>query len=187
MTVSLAYHCLVAMPALDGTPFERSVVLICHHGQEGAGGVILNQRLEITLADLLMQLEMSVAAGFSKQTQLIFFGGPVNPESGFLLHTGLQKYAGSARIQEGLFLTASIDVLKAIAQKEGPPESMIFLGCSRWSPGQLEKEISAHDWLVIPASMDLIFDIPLEKRWAKAAQRAGIANPHQLVNAVGHG
>ena len=184
---SLKNHCLVAMPSLDGSLFERSVILICGHTKKGAQGLMLTHPLEVTFGDLLVQLNLSVASGFSKQAKPIFCGGPVSPENGFVLHTGTQAYTSSILLEEGLSLTASMDILKAMAYNKGPSESQIFLGSSQWDAGQVEREIETHLWLVVPFTLELLFTISVEKRWAKAVQLAGIQEPYQLVKTIGHG
>lgn len=189
---SLEGQLLVAMPAMSDRRFARSVVYICAHSAEGAMGLIVNQRAyNITAHDLLERLGISTRNRDDEITSevlalAIHIGGPVETGRGFVLHTpDYYSEDSTLTIEDGVCLTATIDILRAIAQGQGPRHALLALGYAGWSPGQLESEIQANGWLHCPADPELIFDDDLETKYARAMATMGIDLSH-LVSDAGH-
>lgn len=183
---------LIAMPAMTDRRFQRSVIYICAHSSEGAMGLIINQRANhITAPDLLERLGISARSSDDEINNEIFslpiqVGGPVETGRGFVLHSSDYFSEDSTlSIEEDVCLTATIDILKAIAKGKGPARALLALGYAGWSPGQLETEIQANGWLHCPADADLIFDEDLENKYSRALAKIGIDLSH-LVSDAGH-
>lgn len=183
---------LVAMPSMSDRRFARSVIYICAHSDEGAMGLIVNQRANnISAPDLLERLGISPQGEDDSVSNdllelSIQVGGPVETGRGFVLHSADYFAADSTlSIEQGVCLTATIDILKAIAKGTGPNRAILALGYSGWSPGQLESEIQANGWLNCPADPDIIFDDELDTKYARAMAKLGIDLSH-LVNDAGH-
>jgi putative transcriptional regulator len=183
---------LIAMPAMTDRRFQRSVIYMCAHSSEGAMGLIINQRANhITAPDLLERLGISARTPDDEINNEIFslpiqVGGPVETGRGFVLHSSDYFSEDSTlSIEEDVCLTATIDILKAIAKGQGPARALLALGYAGWSPGQLETEIQANGWLHCPADPDLIFDEDLENKYSRALAKMGIDLSH-LVSDAGH-
>ncbi len=175
---------LVAMPAMSDPRFERSVIYMCAHTEDGAMGLVINRELDsISFPDLLEQIGIEVAP--PKDAIRILFGGPVEQSRGFVLHSTDYKLDGTLEVHDGIALTASVDILKAIAEGHGPAQSLLALGYAGWGPGQLEGEIQQNGWLHAPADTDLVFGIALEARWDASLARIGIS-PSALSGQAGH-
>ena len=173
--------CLVAMPSLQDDFFARSVVYICAHSKDGAMGLILNHPAEgVKFADLLLQLKVIEAAekpGLTRRAgdRRVLTGGPVESSRGFVLHSRDYKAPEATMlIDDFVAMTATLDVLRAIAQGEGPKEAVLALGYSSWSPGQLEKEILANAWMICPADECLLFDQEHETKYERALGAIGV-------------
>ncbi|MFN3624242.1 MAG: YqgE/AlgH family protein [Hyphomicrobium sp.] len=182
---------LVAMPVMSDPRFARSVIYMCAHSEDGAMGLIINQRAShISFPDLLERLGIIRADDEQGITAVgdmsIHVGGPVETGRGFVLHSS-DYFADDSTlpIEDGVCLTATIDILKAIAAGHGPNRALLALGYAGWSPGQLESEIQANGWLNCPADPDLIFDPDLEGKYARALAKIGI-DPSHLVSDAGH-
>jgi len=183
---------LIAMPLMSDPRFARSVVYLCAHSEEGAMGLIINQRApHISFPDLLERLgivrsETEDDRSRDILSKSIHVGGPVETGRGFVLHSS-DYFANDSTlpIEDGVCLTATIDILKAIAAGEGPDQAILALGYAGWSPGQLENEIQANGWLNCPADPDLIFDPDLESKYTRAFAKIGI-DPSHLVSDAGH-
>jgi putative transcriptional regulator len=188
----LSGQLLVAMPTMSDRRFRRSVIYMCSHSKEGAMGLIVNQRSpDVSLADLLSQLGLSEDGADQVgpeelREQGVLNGGPVSTERGFVLHTN-DYFAEEATlaIGDGICLTATIEILKAMAAGQGPRRSVLALGYAGWAPGQLEAEIGANGWLHCPADRDLIFDSDLELKYVRALSKIGIDLSH-LISEAGH-
>lgn len=183
-TESLTNHFLIAMPQLDDPNFFHSVTYLCQHDEEGAMGIIINQPLDMRLNEILEHLEIEhtdTAIGL----QTVFFGGPVQPDRGFILHPPAKNWQGTMFISDEIALTTSSDILSDIAQNDGPKQSLIALGYAGWGRGQLEQELAQNAWLSVPASADIIFDTPVDKRWHAAASLLGV-DLQLLSDDVGH-
>jgi putative transcriptional regulator len=182
---------LVAMPVMSDARFARSVIYICAHSEDGAMGLIINQRAShISFPDLLERLGIVPASSDSEAAGVdslaIHVGGPVETGRGFVLHSADYYVEDSTLpIEGGVCLTATIDILKAIAAGTGPDQAILALGYAGWSPGQLESEIQANGWLNCPADPDIIFDANLETKYSRALARIGI-DPSHLVSDAGH-
>jgi len=183
---SLENHFLIAMPSLKDPFFKRSVTYLCEHNDDGAMGLIINIPVDLTLADLLKQLDIDIDSGSRRNLDSqILQGGPVAPERGFVLHTPQFGYASSMELNDQLMVTTSKDILEVLGTASEPDKYLVTLGYAGWSPGQLEQELSDNSWLTIPASNDIIFDTPLHQRWELAAKRLGI-DIWQLTGDAGH-
>ena len=175
---------LIAMPGMRDERFAKSVIYMCAHSEEGAMGLVLNQRLDsLTFAELISQLELD-EKHLSRDVP-VHFGGPVESGRGFVLHTSDYQQDATLEVVNGVALTASVEILKAIAQGKGPQKSLLALGYAGWGPGQLDMEIRANGWLQVPSDSVIIFDIEPDTKWERAIQRLGI-DPRMLSDDVGH-
>jgi putative transcriptional regulator len=181
---------LVAMPSMTDPRFHRAVIYMCAHSAEGAMGLVINQRApHITLPRLLEQLEIPAPDGrqaaIDAESMDIYVGGPVEASRGFVLHTSDYFAQDSTlSIDGGFSLTATIDILKAIAKGRGPNKAILALGYAGWAPGQLEHEIQANGWLNCPADPDIVFGGDIENKYGRALDSLGI-DPSHLVGAAG--
>ncbi|MGR7995546.1 YqgE/AlgH family protein [Xanthobacter sp. ZOL 2024] len=183
---------LIAMPTLRDDQFARSLVYVCAHSAEGAMGIIVNQLAShIDFGDLLVQLDVVPAAERillpkSAGAVKVLKGGPVETGRGFVLHSADYFVENSTLpIDDGICLTATLDILKAIAGGSGPRSAVLALGYAGWAPGQLEAEIQANGWLNCPADQDLIFGRAIEGRYDAALKKLGI-DPAMLSSEAGH-
>ena len=175
---------LIAMPGMRDERFAKSVIYMCAHSEEGAMGLVLNQRLDsLTFAELISQLELD-EKHLSRDVP-VHFGGPVESGRGFVLHTSDYQQDATLEVVNGVALTATVEILKAIAQGKGPQKSLLDLGYAGWGPGQLDMEIRANGWLQVPSDSEIIFDIEPDTKWERAIQRLGI-DPRMLSDDVGH-
>jgi putative transcriptional regulator len=184
-------QCLIAMPTMRDERFERSVVYVCAHSDEGAMGLIINRPApEVMLADLLVQLgivddENAIRLGPSEIPMQVLRGGPVETGRGFVLHSSDYFTAESTLpIDDGICLTHTIDVLKAIAVGDGPRRAVLALGYAGWGAGQLELEIQANGWLHCDADPELLFDLAIETKYSRAMSKLGV-DPARLSSAAG--
>ncbi len=181
---SLVGQLLVAMPGMSDPRFARTVIYMCAHSAEGAMGLVVNRALEqISLAELLQQLEIDATAVDDKVA--VNFGGPVETGRGFVLHSPDYMREGTLVVTEGVSLTATVDILKAIASGSGPRRHLLALGYAGWGPGQLDSEILANGWLHVDADEELVFGAALDQKWDRAMAKLGI-NPMLLSDAAGH-
>jgi putative transcriptional regulator len=182
---------LVAMPLMTDRRFARSVIYMCAHSEEGAMGLIINQRAHhISFSGLLERLGIETSGDDGIANNLlamsVHVGGPVETGRGFVLHTSDYFAADSTLlIDSGVCLTATIDILKAIASGGGPNRSILALGYAGWAAGQLESEIQGNGWLSCPADTDLIFDADLDNKYRRVLSKLGI-DPSHLVSDAGH-
>ncbi len=185
---------LVAMPLMSDPRFARSVIYMCAHSEEGAMGIIINQPSEqISFPDLLDRLEIAPPGIAPEPISLadapylpIHVGGPVETGRGFVLHSPDYFAEDSTLTIDGDFcLTATVEILRAIATHEGPRQAILALGYAGWSPGQLEQEIHANGWLHCPADSDLIFETDAQRMYESALAKIGV-DPSHLVAEAGH-
>ena len=172
---------LIAMPAMNDERFSRAVIYVCAHSTEGAMGIIVNHpAANIKFPDLLVQLEVIPAA---ERIQLptraedvkVLKGGPVETGRGFVLHSADFFIENSTLpIDEGICLTATLDILKAIARGNGPASAILALGYAGWAPGQLEQEIQQNGWLHCAADPELIFGLDTDGKYDRALRKIGI-------------
>ncbi len=162
---------LIAMPSMGDPRFERTVIYMCAHSDEGAMGLVINKSLEsLSFTDLLEQLGVED----SEADMPILSGGPVETGRGFVLHTADYDREGSLTVSEDIRLTATIDVLKAIAVGDGPRKRLLALGYAGWAPGQIEDEIQDNGWLTAPADDAILFDDALDSKWSRAIAKLGV-------------
>ncbi|MBI1383570.1 MAG: YqgE/AlgH family protein [Rhizobiales bacterium] len=180
---------LIAMPSMRDPNFARSVVLICAHSEEGAMGLIVNKLAErMSFYELLTQIgvlsdQRTVPAVDDFPIQI---GGPVETSRGFVLHTAdYMAPESTLPVDERLSLTATVDVLRAIAGGTGPSRSLLTLGYAGWRPGQLEHEIQMNGWLISPADPDIVFDRDVSSKYDRALAYIGV-QPAFLVSDAGH-
>jgi putative transcriptional regulator len=183
---------LIAMPVMTDRRFARSVIYMCAHSEEGAMGLIVNYRAShISYPDLLGRL--GIVTGGAEDgipaeimDRQVHVGGPVETGRGFVLHSADYHASDSTlAIDDAVSLTATIDILKAIASGHGPNQSILALGYAGWSAGQLETEIQANGWLHCPADLGILFDPDLDSKYARALAKIGI-DPLHLVSESGH-
>ncbi|MFC4272248.1 YqgE/AlgH family protein [Sneathiella chungangensis] len=175
---------LVAMPGMGDPRFKKAVILLCAHSESGAMGILLNRSLDaLSFDDLLEQLEIPKSDKTSHIN--IHFGGPVDTERGFVVHSTDLLYDTTLVIGDDMALTATIDMLKTIAGGDGPESSFLALGYSGWGPGQLEKEIQENGWLVVDPDLDIVFGPKLDTKWDVAIHKLGI-DPTLLSGDIGH-
>ncbi len=182
---------LVAMPAMEDPRFSRSVIYMCAHSCDGAMGIIINQRApNISFAELMQQLnitseENSIQVPSTMDTMAVHVGGPVEPGRGFVLHSSDYYVEDSTLpIDEAVSLTATVDILRAIAEGNGPDDALLALGYAGWAPGQLETEFQSNGWLHCPADAAMLFDADIDSKYERAIKRIGI-DPGRLVNDSG--
>ena len=174
---------LVAMPQMEDSRFVRSVIYLCAHSAEGAMGLVVNKLMDnISFPDLLDQLNL--AGSDAPDGIKVHFGGPVETGRGFVLHSADYVQDATLVIDDTVALTATIDILKAIATGKGPKHSLLALGYAGWGPGQLDDEIQRNGWLSVPADDGLIFGAGLDERWERAIAKLGI-NAGMLSGAAG--
>mgnify|MGYP001818746933 FL=1 len=166
-------HFLLAMPNLTEGIFSHSITYICEHGESGAMGIVINQPLDLTVAEIFEHLKIKGGAGFEEEP--VMAGGPVQIDHGFVLHKHCAaEWEASIHVTDEITLTTSRDVLRAIAAGEGPKDNLIALGYAGWSAGQLEEELAQNSWLTLPADSDIIFAMPHEQRLGAAAAQLGV-------------
>ena len=181
----LERHLLVAMPTMGDPRFARTVIYVCSHNAEGAMGLVINKAYPgLTFPNLLRQLSIEPTVD---SNIIVRHGGPVETGRGFVLHSTDYMKQGSVPIDEGMGigLTATLDVLRAMATGTGPQHSVFALGYAGWSAGQLDTEIQDNTWLAVPAEFDLIFDPALETLWERSVRRIGV-DPAKLSTVAGH-
>lgn len=175
---------LIAMPEMGDPRFAQAVIYVCAHTLEGAMGLVLNRPIQRpSFDDLLRQLEVAPTPP-ARRIQLCA-GGPVDNARGFVLHTTDWTGEGSLRVNDSLALTASLDVLKAIAEGGGPREGLLALGYAGWGPGQLDAEIHQNAWLSVPADEAILFGGDYDTKWRRALGKLNI-DPLLLSGAAGH-
>lgn len=172
------------MPGLNDPDFHATVTLVCEHNGDGALGIVINRPLPMPLSELFEQLSLTAADQKIADT-LVYGGGPVAADRGFVLHTADQEFEGALTVSEEIQMTFSRDVLDALAAGKGPAKCLVALGYAGWAAGQLEAEVLANSWLTVPATTEIIFDLPYAERWQSAARSLGI-DMHQLSSDAGH-
>lgn len=182
----LADHFLIAMPSMLDPVFGGTVIYLCEHNVDGALGVIVNKATDMTLDVLLQRIDLELPADRLPVNQKpVMFGGPVQVERGFVLHSPHGDFSSMLKVSDKVGLTTSKDVLEAVAVGDGPARLLVTLGCAGWSAGQLEQEIAHNGWLTVRADPSIIFDLPTEERFAAAMNLLGI-DPMMLTGEAGH-
>ncbi|ATP30153.1 YqgE/AlgH family protein [Chromobacterium violaceum] len=183
-SLSLSHHFLIAMPGMGDPLFAKSLVYLCEHGEHGAMGLIINKPSGIAMAQLFDQIDLPLDDEDTR-TGLVYFGGPVQPDRGFVLHQPAGNWQSSLMVTDDIALTTSKDVLVAVSEGKKPEQLLISLGYAGWSAGQLEKEIADNGWLTVPAEPSIVFDLPYEERYDAAMALLGF-DPSLLSSDVGH-
>ena len=173
METNLTDHFLIAMPNLSDPNFAQSVTYICEHTDEGAMGIVVNRRLELTVADVLEQMDIA-SEDAEVGARPVYSGGPVSVERGFVLHSSTRPWHSTLRITPDICITTSRDILEAMARGKGPEDSLVALGYAGWAGGQLESELAQNAWLSTPANREILFNLPPEQRWEAAAASLGV-------------
>ncbi len=175
---------LIAMPSMADPRFARTVIYLCAHSDQGAMGLVINKPMpQITFVDLLEQLEIETEG--TVEDQVVNFGGPVESGRGFVLHSGDFQREGTMMVDDTVGLTATVDILRAIATGDGPERHLLALGYAGWGPGQLDSEIQANGWLHAPADDAILFDHDLSTKWERSIAKLGVT-PAMLSGDAGH-
>jgi putative transcriptional regulator len=190
--INLTNQFLIAMPGMGDGTFAGTVVYLCEHTEKGALGLVINKPIDITLKSLFEKVELSLDRDDLAELP-VYFGGPVQTERGFVLHepteagsgAGSGPYNSSLKIEGGLEMTTSKDVLEAISSGAGPKKVLVTLGYSGWGAGQLEDEMSRNGWINVVAEPAIIFDTPVGQRYDKALSLLGI-DAGMLSSDAGH-
>jgi putative transcriptional regulator len=182
-SIDLKHHFLIAMPGLEDETFARSVIYMCEHSERGAMGLIINKPADISMRLLFDKVELPLRRE-DLMNIAVSNGGPLQTERGFVLHDPIQLdkpleeggsvYASTLTVPGGLEMTTSRDVLEALSSGAGPRRVLITLGYASWGEGQLESELGENTWLTVPASADVIFDVPMAERYDRALGLLGL-------------
>ena len=176
---------LVAMPGLADPNFTHSVTLLCEHNDQGALGLVINRPTELRLADMLDHMKLAHPA-LDPSAHIVYWGGPVQTERGFVIHSEPGKWESSLRVSDQLFITTSKDVLTAIGQGAGPKQFLVTLGYAGWAAGQLENEIKENSWLNTPVDHAILFNLPVATRWEAATRLLGVDVTQLTAGPAGH-
>lgn len=182
---SFQHQILIAMPSLEDTWFEKTVIYLAEDNQYGSMGLVINLPHKLTVAQLLEHFNLEINDNSPYLEDSVLMGGPVDVEHGFILHKGDANWQKSMELQDGLSMTVSEDLLKAMAEGTGPTKFLTCLGFAGWEKGQLQQEIQDNSWLTIPYNESLLFDVPVESKWEVALGTLGISPEHLSIDA-GH-
>jgi putative transcriptional regulator len=182
---SLQNYLLIASPSMEDPYFARTVTYICEHNKDGAMGLVINQPVGMKLKELVKQVDEKADVIDEKAQDIILAGGPVSQDRGFILHTSQPGWSSSLTMTSEIMVTTSKDIISSLGNNNAPEKSLIMLGYAGWTAGQLEEEIQTSSWLMVEADTDILFDVPIHKKWETAVQRLGI-DVWQLGPGVGH-
>lgn len=182
--MDLSNQFLIAMPGLADPNFYRTVTYLCAHNAEGAMGIVVNRPLELTLGEVLGHMEIEIQDPMVREMQVLQ-GGPVQRERGFVIHEPAGEWEAVLRVGGDVGIATSRDILNAVAAGHGPDRAVVALGYAGWGAGQLEREVLENAWLSGPADTSIIFDVPYDERWSRAARLLGV-DPDRLSGEVGH-
>ena len=185
----LSGQILIAMPGMSDPRFHKAVIFICSHSEAGTMGVVLNHpHKKLRFHDLLTQLNIETSEHVRKSSKIeVVIGGPVQPEQGFVLHSADYSSEGATlAVSESVYMTATIDILKALGHGEGPSRALMALGYAGWGAGQLEEELLANAWLTGPCEAALLFETDVSHMYTTALAKLGI-DPAMLLAQAGHG
>jgi len=183
-SVNLTNHFLIAMPNMVDPYFARSLTLVCEHSEQGALGVVINRPIDMSLLTLFERLNIELGPRELHEMP-VYFGGPVQTDRGFVLHSPAGPWNSTLAVTPNLGLTTSRDILEAVGAGNGPKRLLVTLGYSGWAAGQLEHEIKQNAWLTVPANEQIIFDLPAEERLPAAMQLLGVSYA-SLSDEAGH-
>ena len=165
---------LIAMPGMTDPRFQRTVIYMCAHNEDGAMGLVVNRLFgSVTFEDLLEQLEIEIQEPIANMP--VHYGGPVESGRGFVLHSTDYVRDGTLVVDDEVALTATIDILRAISENRGPRRNILLLGYAGWGPGQLDAEIQANGWLNVPCDESLLFDPELDTKWERSIAKLGVS------------
>ena len=187
--VNLTGHLLIAMPGMTDPFFSKSVTFICTHNQDGAMGVMINRPTDLSYETLFEKIKVDLAqSGLADNT--VLYGGPVQPERGFVLHEHSGEWDSTLSIAENTALTTSKDILESVAMGAGPKKMLLALGYAGWTAGQLEQEIAANSWLSVQAKdgetlHKILFECKAEDKLNASLALLGV-NPAMLSDVAGH-
>jgi putative transcriptional regulator len=183
MSDTIAGRLLVAMPGIGDPRFDHTVIMMCSHDAQHAMGVVVNKpKEELTISDVLDHLGLKVQSGGDRS---VLDGGPVRPDRGFVLHSDdFTAREGTQAVAPGIRLTATRDVLEAVARESAPERFVLALGCSSWGAGQLEEELKRNAWLVVDFDDAIVFDDNHDDKWTRAIKTLGF-DPTQLMGDMG--
>jgi len=184
LDISLTNQLLIAMPSQTDPNFAKSVIYICEHHTQGTVGLIINRPMQFPLGLVFDQLNIEPIHVELNRKPLLF-GGPLQPERGFVIHRPVGEWRSSLSLREGVTITTSNDIIRAIAENNGPKDVLVTLGYAGWDAEQLDKEILDNAWLVCPYSAELLYDVPFAERWEYAGLSIGV-KMNQLISSVGH-
>ena len=175
---------LIAMPGMQDPRFHRSLVYLCAHSADGAMGMIVNKRADdLKLKDLFGKLGIPIGGGIAAEP--VHYGGPVEMGRGFVLHSSdYHSDDATMQVDDGTSMTATLDILHAMAGDSGPHRAIVALGYAGWAPGQLEAELQANGWLACPADGDLLFGTDEDSKWDRALAKIGV-HPAMLSSTGG--
>lgn len=183
--LSLANHLLIASPLLQDANFSHSVIYVCEHHVQGTIGLMINRPMKHSLSLVFDQLHIEPTHAEINQLPLLF-GGPVQPERGFVIHRPSGHWQSSiALLPNEVTITTSNDIIRAIAHNSGPKDILVAMGYVGWSELKLEDEIKSDSWLVVPFKPALLYDVPFEHRWEAAGLSLGI-HMNELTLGAGH-
>jgi len=164
---------LIAMPAMADPRFERSVIYLCAHNADGAMGLVVNKLFDQLDFDQLLE-QLKITPSPEAPPISVRFGGPVESQRGFVLHSREYSGQGTVVVDDNVALTATLDVVKDLAHGSGPRSTVLALGYAGWGPGQLEDEITENAWLHAPFDEALVFDEDVATKWQRALQSIGV-------------
>ena len=182
---NFTHQILIAMPGMADPRFSETLTYIIKHDEEGAVGLVINKPLDLPLSRLLTEISLPPLEPLPTPEPHVLFGGPVQPNMGFVLHRDNGHWNACTAVADGIFVTSSRDILDAISQGKGPSEYLVALGYAGWSAGQLEDEMAQNAWLTCDPDTELLFELPFAKRWQAAALRLGV-DLRLLSDQVGH-
>jgi putative transcriptional regulator len=182
--VNLTNHFLIAMPNMVDPYFARTLTFLCEHNDQGALGLVVNRPIDMTLAALFERLSLESSARELSEMP-VYFGGPVQTDRGFVLHTPIGSWSSTLAVRDKIGLTTSRDILEAVSRGKAPERMMVTLGYSGWAAGQLEHEIKQNAWLTVEAKDGIIFDVPAEERLPAAMELLGVSYA-TLADEAGH-
>ena len=180
---SLAPTLLVSMPQLNDPNFQRTVILLCEHGEEGAFGLVLNRRTDTPAAEVV-RLVPPVASSRTSSSLELWVGGPVEPERGWILMGAEPDDTAAVQVCEGVFLSTSLELLRKFLEEPPPPYTRLLTGYAGWEAGQLDAEFAASAWLSVDVDLDIIFNTDAMDMWETAIRRIG-ADPSLLQMGAG--
>jgi len=173
VAIDLTHHFLIAMPNMVDPYFAKSLTYICEHNEQGALGVVVNRPIDLSLQALFERINLELVP-HELHDLLVYFGGPVQTDRGFVLHQPVGEWHSTLKVRESLGLTTSKDILEAVGRGGGPARMLVTLGYSGWAAGQLEHELGQNAWLTVEAGEQIIFDLPAEEKLPAAMELLGV-------------